>query len=429
MKQVVSKSKIFFSLSLLSSILASPFAYGISAVSIGQADANAPAAALTAETSVDNPAGLTLFDHPVISISNVFASDNVKFNGTATNYNTGFAPYTQTGSASNTATGELPAVFAIYPLNDRIVSSIAIYSPFSGSIDFDDDSIVRYELTNAEVTTINISPSIGIKLTPQWSVGLGLDAQRFVYNDSSQQYDTGIDPSVYTTDDDLTLTDSARSWGFGWHGGLLYQLNNSTRFGASYTSKITQKSSGSSKLTQQGFMVQQSDDYNFHITFPAIYRIGAFHEFNNRWQGMWQVRYVTWGVENEIDAHNIPDGEGNLIIRSAFPVFRNTWGTSIGINYKIDPQWLLRGGAGIDQSPTRSSSNQQLSSPSGAYETVGAGAHYQITKMVGVDGGYTHIFMNNIDINNNNPSTGIQLTGKIKNNIDAVGLQITWNLA
>ena len=87
-------------------------------------------------------------------------------------------------------------------------------------------------------------------------------------------------------------------------------------------------------------------------------------------------------------------------------------------------------GVGFDQSPINNT-DRNLRLPDENRYAVSMGAHYQITPMVGLDGGYTHEFIQNAHINNT-AVQGVQSTtvnGISKNSADIIGVQLTWAFA
>ena len=80
--------------------------------------------------------------------------------------------------------------------------------------------------------------------------------------------------------------------------------------------------------------------------------------------------------------------------------FRNTWRGSIGANYRYDNNWTLRGGVAYDQSPVNNT-DRSPRLPDNNRTWLSLGAQYKWSPNLAIDLGYTYIFVQNPDINQN----------------------------
>ncbi len=111
--------------------------------------------------------------------------------------------------------------------------------------------------------------------------------------------------------------------------------------------------------------------------------------------------------------------------------YRNTWNLSVGTDYYVSDTMTLRGGVGFDQSPARDL-YRNVQAPDIDRYAIALGGHYQATKAVGFDLGWTHLFIRDASINPPVQVTGAQQTftnGTVSSEADVFGAQITWDIA
>jgi long-chain fatty acid transport protein len=149
---------------------------------------------------------------------------------------------------------------------------------------------------------------------------------------------------------------------------------------------------------------------------------------------MGTVIYTQWSVFNQLILQNvagISGGVSNSGILVIMPEnYRNTWNYAVGANYHINENWFLRTGIGYDETP---SNNQyrNLQFPTSNQVAVALGTHFQATKTLGFDLGWTHLFAMNARINNLSLATGDQVTttnGSITSSADVYGLELKWDI-
>lgn len=416
------------------------------AVQTGDYGSGGAAIAEDASTAYYNPAGLVRITQPQLVLAANYINFDSHYTG-AVNYTNANAvavgqPTSTTQQVSNVGGGTgnvVPAFHAAYPLNDRMVAGFSVVSPLGLSTDYETNSYVKYNTVETSIKTVDFAPSIGIALTKKFSIGLGLDVERMAATLSN--YVT-LSPTYTATNYDSYSEDKAYAWGFGYHAGMLYQVTPQTRFGLAYHSQVAFDATGSSTLTgplaaEGGANPSETmTSNNAEVKFrqPPNTMLSAYHGFNNGWAVMGSVTYTQWDVLQNLNLQNVMavDSSGEPVSTDInIPQnFHNTWRVGLGTNYKINQDWLIRAGVGYDQSPTNNT-DRNLRLPDEDRYSTSLGAHYQITKMVGIDGGWTHEFIQNASINNTEDENPQYTTvnGTSKSSADIVGVQLTWSFA
>jgi long-chain fatty acid transport protein len=102
---------------------------------------------------------------------------------------------------------------------------------------------------------------------------------------------------------------------------------------------------------------------------------------------------------------------------------------SVGGVYRLNDTWSLRGGLGVDQSPT-TDTYRDSGVPDKSRYMAGAGFGYRFTGSTSLEVGYAHYFATghasmNTSVNSIDPLTGaVILHGNYTNNLDYVALSL-----
>ena len=404
--------------------------------SIGNYHAGRAAIAEDASTAYYNPAGLVRIHNQQIVVAADPILTDFKFKGTVHDFISGSAQNsTNSAIAQGGNFNVVPALHYAVPLNDTSVFGLSIVSPFGLKTDYGTDTVTRYVATLTSLQVIDFTPSFGFSVNNHLSLGAGIDAER-----ARGEFDlVGGGPNLVGMD--TYATNIGRSTAYGYHAGLLYQFDEDTRMGLSYHSKITHHLKGTSKfsgpLANDGEepYYEESDELRANTTFHATTTLSLFKTINPTWDVMGSVIYTQWSVLRELVLQNVAAvtsaGDSGIIAVNIPEHYRNTWNFSMGANYHINPQWMLRAGAGYDQSPSKDA-YRNLQLPDSDRVALALGGHYQATKSLGLDIGWTHIFAMNTRISNLDQIVGAQETttnGTIRGSADVFGFQATWDIA
>lgn len=405
--------------------------------SIGNYHAGRAAEAPDASTAYYNPAGLIRIHNQqaVFGLDPIFT--NFKFTGTMDVATAGLGSSGPiAGQAQGGGFNVIPSLNYAAPLSDNVVFGFSVVSPFGLETNYGNNSFVSYAASLTSLQVIDLSPSLGIALNDKFSIGFGADIER-----ARGEFDlVGGNPILNT---DMNLNTPSKnvgySWGYGYHLGLLFQLDENTRIGLSYHSKVTQNLEGTSKLTgplandSDGGM-QESTNLKTDLTLPATTTLSLFHTLDPTWDVMGTVAYTQWNIFNQVSLQNVAgivDSASNNSILVVIPQnYRNTWNYSVGTNYHASEQWMFKGGIGFDETPS-SDQYRNLQLPDSDRIAVALGTHYQATKTLGLDAGWTHFFAMNTRISNLSQANGDQTTttnGTVHASADVFGFQAKWDI-
>lgn len=416
-------------------------------VNAGDAGAGGAAIAQDASTGFINPAGLTRLTHPQIVVAGTEVLAQTHFTGSSTwnsliSLPAPYSPsaYSQDGSnVSGSASVLIPALHYAAPINVNMVFGFGISVPFGLSTQYAQSAMTRYAATNSEIQTIDLSPSVGFKINDKLSLGVGFDLVRFNAILNSIGGAPGFAGGTAGNRYDSVSENEASDWGYGWHVGALYQFTRATRLGISYRSQVVLHPTGTSTLigpaANATFPVGTTsarvtnNGLATDMILPPMTTLSLYHDINHRWAIMGSAYYTQWKTIQTITLRNVAGAQGLPINVSLPQNFNNTWRVAFGTNYKLNQKWLLRAGIGYDQSPV-SDAFRSLRLPDNDRRLVSLGMHYQATKIVGLDLGWTRLFVKDVPVAYTavSGSSATTINGTSSTSANLIGAQITWTL-
>jgi long-chain fatty acid transport protein len=336
-----------------------------------------------------------------------------------------------TGGDGNNA-GELakvPHFYYAHPLNDTTVVGIGVGAPFGLVTDYGDSWQGRYHAIRSDLLTININPSIAFKTTEKLSLGFGINLQ-YIDLELSQAANFGaLTGAPQQNDGRVRLT--ADDWSWGYNLGMTYQFTEATRMGISYRSKITHDLTGdgefripenaSSTAAALGF---RDGDINGRVTLPESASIALHHQLNSRWAVMADASWTRWSRFEELRINSDVDRLNSVKAED----WENSMRYGVGVEYQANERWSWRTGIAYDETPIPNAQRRTPRIPDSDRTWLAIGASYYYSDNIIVDAAYTHIFMKDTSIDDTYTSGAqtYQLSGRYKNSVDIVGVQLRW---
>lgn len=335
------------------------------------------------------------------------------------------------GSASSHNTVGLPAIHYGMPLKDRYAFGLTIAPAWGLLEEYGDNPVTRYDLVRIYSRTLDIAPSLAVKFDDHWSLGLGPDFHYFALQ-SKNHVRTEGNPLAGGTATDSISRITTNSWNYGMHIGILYRLDESTRFGLNYRSKITQQLEGESDFVLSGGPTFETNRFRLTIPMPPTTSFSLYHDLSPKWAIMGTVAFDQWSVVRQLNgrnyiqpptAPNSPPVLTNIVIPQDL---RNTFDVSLGTHYTYNEKVLFRASIKYEQTPTINK-NRDLNFPDAEKLGLNFGLHYQATKKIGLDAIYAHVFNRTKPIEVVTPAH-VAVNGHVRTSIDLAGLQLVWTL-
>jgi len=373
---------------------------------LGTAFAGSTTSIDDASTIYFNPAGMTKLDPRIqgnLGLHVLLPDADLKDNGS--NNPLGLAvgdnpdnPY----SAS-----PVPNAFLAAPINlgnTIFWAGVGVTAPFGLASDYDDDSFVRFDSTETELTTINVSPSVAFAVNDKFSIGGGVDIQ---YADAELKNQTGIGPATERESilegDDISV---------GYNLGFQYRPIETTEIGVHYRSAISHELDGNISL-EGVFDESGSAD----LDLPDIATFGVAHDINNRFRVMGQATWFGWNNFQEIQAVR----DDGVPVPNNIQNYQTTWAFAVGGEYDVNEDWTVRAGYQFDETPT-TDEYRTTRTPDGDRNWFSAGATYKLNEKLSFDGALTYIDVAEGDIDVTRGVTNVIGTSDGSVGIVAVGL-------
>ncbi|KPC54788.1 OmpP1/FadL family transporter [Amantichitinum ursilacus] len=483
--------------------LASGYSFGVQSVS-SQSVANSNGAeAKDASVLFYNPAGMTHLKGDNFSGALVILDPSVSpSNISATT--AGGASVSGNDGGRATSIVEVPQLYYTHQFNDQVYGGIGFFIPFGDAVSYDEGWIGRYNSTKLDMRTYAFNPAFAYKVNDHLSIGFGITAQ---YMDAkfnkkadfgslaAQELQTELSstagqaaltnlvtqlvvngqlttaqaaqlqaslPSAIASmqgnpADDSEMKYQGTDWGFGWNVGVMYDVDETLRFGAAYRSHIKHNLSGDanwynpnsitipglSNLGTAGTILNQALQNQLSGAFSAFTNssgtvavdtpdtasINFFKQVTPQWAVMadWTHTWHSKFDELQLDFSNsLPNA---VIVQN----WKNTNRFSVGTTYQYSQPLQLRAGIAYDQSPVPSSEYRLAALPDNNRTWFSLGLNYMFTPQLSLDLAYTYVKIQDAHMNNNEgcllpacTGSGTTTVADFDSNANILGMQVNY---
>lgn len=199
-----------------------------------------------------------------------------------------------------------------------------------------------------------VVPTVAYKLTPKLSLGAGL-------NFGIEEFDLKL-PYVVQTGvlaGTTALADIKTSGqGFGGIFGLLYEVNDKTKIGLTYTTKMDVDLQGGTPFIAT--VGSAHYDVNVEYHWPTTLSLGLAHQPSDKFRFASDVVWVNWASSNEELVLRLSEGTNSTInglagsssIEDIIPMnWKDRFVFHFGSEYYLNPKTTLRAGYIYGKSP------------------------------------------------------------------------------
>jgi long-chain fatty acid transport protein len=245
----------------------------------------------------------------------------------------------------------LPNFFASMPLkNDRFAIGLGVTVPYGLGNEWNQNSsafaqgLPPHDFTyNApyfsQLITINVNPTISMKLGDKIQIGAGLDVMW-----SDLEFKQLLSPFV----PNLFAQAEGTGVGFGGNLGVTWNVTDSQRFAVTYRSPITISYNGITEFNNSGGV--PSTSFGSQITFPTIVSVGYGIQLNDAVRLESDVEWVQFSRFKNLPVNVGANGLG-VPSQNIVENWRDTFTAGFGGDWKFSGNWVLRGGYQFYQSP------------------------------------------------------------------------------
>ena len=416
----------------------------------GNAYAGAAAAAQDASTVWFNPAGMMRLSQDQMTVAGHLIVPDAQFsNGNSTGAAAlGSPPLGVPGEGDDGGTTALVANFYyVTAIDENLKFGLGVTTPFGLTTEYDENWIGRYHAVESDLKTININPSIAFNVNEDFSIGVGLN---FMFADvtltsavdigsvcAAVPVCAGMTPlnanGVSDGFADLTA-DNFDSVGLGINFGFMYDFSESARLGVAYRSEVDLDVEGDADFTVPagaaglqtiaGLFIDTS--LRATVTLPKSLSV-SFAQDMDRLSLLADVTWTGWSdfKELRIDYEN-PAQPDSVTTEE----WGNTLRYSIGADYRQSDDLTLRAGIAFDETPVPSAERRTPRIPGNDRTWLSFGFTYMMAKTMSFDVGYSHLFVDDTDINNTFesgvPTITHTLNGTYEASVDILSAQLNW---
>jgi long-chain fatty acid transport protein len=287
-------------------------------------------------------------------------------------------PYAEAevGPTSSGNIGEwaiVPAGSMSYGLTDKITLGLTTGAPFGLTTNGNDTwgGVLRGD--KSAVTTLNATPSVSYKINDMLSVGLGVQLQYMSVELSSRA--PGAAAPFFDVEGD--------DFGFGLTAGVLFAPSEDTQIGVGFRSTVQHKLKG------DGFLFGPEVDITAKFDAPEIVTVGVRHQATEQLAIMAGAEWSNWSRLKELNI--------SPLVVDRFE-WEDGWFVSLGAEYAYNEQLTLRAGAAYEKSPVPDST-RGVRLPDNERYWLSLGASYKITDSMTANLAYSHVFVEDGDVN------------------------------
>lgn len=272
---------------------------------------------------------------------------------------------------------------------------IGLNSFVGGSVDYGDDWAGRYHITRSELLTVNVNPSVALRLTDRIAVGLGIDIMF-----GRLQQEAAVNNRLDTMPDgEINVEDQAP--GFGFNVGFLAEIREGTRVGVTYRSPVHLDFEDVATLTDLGPGLSAALDargligseVDLDLTVPQAVMVSVHHELTDRVAVMANVGWQNWERF----------GESDVTVRSSTT------------NSLVADPWSLSAGFAYDSSPI-SRSNRTPDLPLDRQLRYAGGVQYDLSETMTIGLAYEYVDMGSAEIDLEGGVLSGSLAGEFETN-------------
>ncbi|MBV4485008.1 OmpP1/FadL family transporter [Pseudomonas sp. SWRI153] len=386
--------------------------------------ANAGSAVLASDPSVlmTNPAGISQLAGTQINFNAQLILGDISFSRDNDN--------TFGGNEGGNALKYLPgsSFFISHQLDDRSSVGFGMYGNFGLAVDYDDDWAGRYFAQESAIIGVSLQPTYAYRITDDLSVGLG---PRFMLGYFRTEVAVNNNVLGLGNAEDGQLRYKDTDWGTGANVGVLYNLNERTKLGLAWTSKIKLKFEDkpelkkiSNPLLRLALNRLDADQLNVEMNVPQTVTTSVSYQLDPQWTLLGSLGWQDWSDFGKIGVE--VDTDAGSTATTAQRQYKDTWHASIGAQHQINPRLRWNVGLGYDSSAV-DDKDRTVDNPMNEAWRLATGVSYALQDDVDVHMSYTLIYLGDMDVQQTKSRSGGSVSGEYKNAaLHVLGGGVVW---
>ncbi len=317
--------------------------------------------------------GLTIEAHN----TGLFPSSDI--NGTLSG---GFLGTSSIGSGDIASDAFIPASYAAYRLNEKLIFGVGINAPFGLSTKPEQNWAAQFYSRSSSVFSLNVNPTVALQINDMFAIAIGVQAQ---YLDVSLKSADATSGAGFPRSNQISGDDI----GFGVTAGLTVRPFEGTEIGLGYRSGVGHDLDGDL------FAGGVTTAIGLGVVTPDMINLSAKQKVTDKIRVLGTVEWTNWSRLKSPRAINDATGAEATVLHFNYD---DGWFFSLGGEYDFSEKLTFRGGVGYEISPI----DEDIRStrlPDNNRWWLSAGASYTFNEHLAFDVGYTHIIPESTDIN------------------------------
>lgn len=330
------------------------------------------------------------------------------------------------GSGDISQDALVPATYVVVPVSSRAFFGISLNAPYGNTTKPDSPWVGQLNSMTTKARTITVTPQMAYKINDMFSVGLGLQIQKF-----EASFLSAVQP--FPTPNPLVAGFSGSGISFGFTAGVAFTPWAGTQIGIGYRSRINQEIEGHYTISPGlgALSALQGSALRGTVKLPDRLNLSVRQTVTPDLDVLASVEWQGWGRigSSALSGPLVPFAPAAL---QTIPFnYENGWFFALGGEYKYNKALTLRAGVAYELAPvTDTSRTTRLPDNNRLWTSIGATYHW--SDRFSINASYSHVFVKNADINlvNGHPAFGgaptfAAFVGSARSHVDIVSVGIT----
>jgi long-chain fatty acid transport protein len=390
----------------------------------GSGLANAGSAVLASDPSVlmSNPAGLMELEGTQISANGQLILGDISFSRDVDNQFDG----NEGGNILQYLPGT--SLFVSHRINEKASIGFGMYGNFGLAVDFDDDWAGRYFTQESAIIGVSLQPTYAYQINDDLSIGFG-PRLVFGYYRTEVAVNNNLLGLADRSDGQLEYKDT--DVGVGFNIGALYRLNERTKLGLAYTSKVDLEFEDrphlddiSNPLLNAALRRLEVDKLELDMQVPQTAVASASYELTPQWRLLASLGWQDWSEFGNIGVEVDANVAG--VSRTVDRRYKDTWHLSLGAQYQASPKLRWNMGVGYDSSAV-DDDDRTVDNPMNDTWRLATGINYAVDQGLDLHLAYTLVWLGDMEVSQTKARSGQTLSGGFDNSsLHILGGGATW---
>lgn len=335
--------------------------------------------------------------------------------------NTDLSNVTSTNSPSTADPGSvglagfIPSSYSGMQVTEDLFLGLSVNAPFGLATKANNPSASSFHSATAKIFTTDVKANVAYRINDAFSVGaaVGLAYAKIRMTSTPVNH---LSPNAGNA-----LEGDA--WAPTWAIGATVKPFEGTTIGIGYRSGMNLDLKGDERWTAHPTAGNQFRSIQADLELPGMVTVGVRQDVTDKFRVMGTFEWTDWStVHDPIPIRN------NLTGTPLELGYEDNWFASIGAEYSYNEDLTVRAGLGYEKSPIPIE-HRHLRLPDADRVWASIGASYNVTDEIGVDVGYSHLFVRDVYVHGSSGSgpTFQSYSAEASSSVDIISASLRYN--